>query len=395
MRGRKIKPKRLEKLVIGFCEENIGVILTVVATLGRLAICYWGRKYESGDYIGFLLPWFKEIQQGGGWKALGHQVGNYNMTYQFLIAIMSYVPWKPLYLYKSLSIIFDFALAGVVAKMVESLLEKKSTLFFSGVYTMVLFCPTTWMNSAIWAQCDSMYVVWVIIALLCLYKDKPELTFGFLGIAFACKLQTIFIIPFIIFYYALEKKFSVVYFIEMGIIYYLMCLPGLLQGRDIWDPIMIYKDQTVTYKAMQMNFPSFWVLVGDNYEILKNIAIVTTVMVLGIGLGYAIYRQMRIDTAEKYMLIAVWTVWTCLNFLPSMHERYSYMLDILLIVLVTVKKDYWLIAAVEILISILKYSICLFGSIDTYHIEVFFYLGAWLMLSDKIYRKINEADEKK
>ena len=48
--------------------------------------------FQSGDYKLFLGPWYNQINNEGGVSALSHQIGNYSIPYQFLIALFTYVP---------------------------------------------------------------------------------------------------------------------------------------------------------------------------------------------------------------------------------------------------------------------------------------------------------------
>lgn len=64
------------------------------------------------------------------------------------------------------------------------------------------------LNLSVWGQCDSIYVTFVIWTIYFLYKEKYRKAFIFLGIAFAFKLQAVFIMP-IVFYMYFTKKNSV------------------------------------------------------------------------------------------------------------------------------------------------------------------------------------------
>lgn len=67
-------------------EVLLVLVITVIGGLARLS----GRGFISVDARDYLLPWFDTIQQNGGLAALSEQVGNYNVFYQFLIALMTY-----------------------------------------------------------------------------------------------------------------------------------------------------------------------------------------------------------------------------------------------------------------------------------------------------------------
>lgn len=194
----------------------------------------------------------------------------------------------------------------------------------------------------------------------------------------AFKLQMIFILPFFIFYYFLEKKYSI---LHMGLIvigWYVLSLPGIFMRGNWLEPFKIYFAQTDTHRAMWLNFPSFWILVGDNYEMLKKPAILVTISVLGLVLAYVMHQNRRLTSSVEFLKAAVWTTWTCILFLPAMHERYSYLVDILLVLLVFINRRFWIVAAVEIISSMLRYQAYLFGGAEVSTIHAIVYLAAWL-----------------
>lgn len=53
--------QKIEKKIINFIEKNIGWICIGAVTVIRLMICFYVRRYESGDFNADLLPWFVEM----------------------------------------------------------------------------------------------------------------------------------------------------------------------------------------------------------------------------------------------------------------------------------------------------------------------------------------------
>ena len=378
---------KIERKIADIIEKNTGWFCIAVVTVIRLMICIYVRRYESGDFNADLLPWFAEIKADGGIRALGHQVGNYNIPYQILIALMTYLPFKELYLYKGLSIVFDYLMAAGCGILVCTLKKSRSVELFAVVYTGVLFIPTTIMNSAVWAQCDSIYCFFIVIALWSLYREKWNASFLFLGVAFAFKLQTIFIVPFFIVYYLLRKKFTILYFIESIGMWYLLCLPAVIMGRNWLDPFKIYFQQTETHGSMWLNFPSFWVLIGDDYDMLKKAAIFTTLAILGVAVCYMLYVKIDLQSPQTFLTVAGWMAWSCILFLPAMHERYSYLIDILLLLLIFVDKQYMMVFVIEIVSSILRYKYYLFDGPEVSEWQAVVYLVAWIILTWQVFAK--------
>ena len=111
-----------------------------------------------------------------------------------------------------------------------------------------------------------------------------------------------------------------------------------------------------------MNISSFWLLVGNSYASLNRMALILTVVILGIGLYIVLVYKKKINTPSTFLSIAVWSVWTVILFLPAMHERYTYMLDILLVMICVLNWRYLPFAIGETILSLITYGYYLFGS---------------------------------
>jgi Gpi18-like mannosyltransferase len=279
-----------------------------------------------------------------------------------------------LYSYKLISIVFDFVLAVSAALVEYSFDDKKSRIKALLTYSIVLCSLTVILNSSFWAQCDSIYVAFILLAIYFTKKDRNILAFVMLGIAFSFKLQTIFIIPVFIFYYISTRKISILHFLIIPLVDVLMCLPAIVLGRNIKEVFTIYAEQTDYGKQIQMNCPNLWALICDRtdttyYYLFKNLSIVLAVLVLGVGLALVIYKRVDMSNRSNFLLASIWTVFTCLVFLSSMHERYGYLLDILTIIyaVVTVKRV-WLPVLCQ-LVSLRGYCFYLF-SYDVLDIKI-------------------------
>lgn len=363
-------------------------------TLGLIVILslvwrYAGRNFLSEDMEGWLLPWYQEIKESGGVLSLSRQVGNYGLLYQTLIALMTYVDIEPIYLYKMLSVVFDFFLAYIVYAISKEQSSRSADKILSPAILggVILIIPTIVINSAFWGQCDSMYSFFCLLTLYCLYKERYVWAFAALGLAFACKLQTVFILPFVFFYYFKSKGFSLLYgFVSIAVMW-LTGIGAFVQGRSLLAPMEIYMGQTNEYKMMYLNFPSFWVISGGDYS-MQITAIIFTCVICGMG-GYIYLSRKSYDSKDMYYEMATWFVWTMLIFLPSMHERYAYLLDVLLMLLSYKDRSNFVFAITAVCISLFSYSIFLFKHCveeDMLWVSVT-YLIAYLCYSYKVFAR--------
>lgn len=359
-----------EKKIIDYLLSKKFSALFVIISLTGLLIRLYLINFKSVDYTVCLEPWYQQIKSLGGIHALSHQVGNYGITYQFLIALFTYLPGKSLYWYKGLSIFFDFVLALSAGKLAVLLSDRKSKkIVFIFTYTIFLLVPTIFFNSSLWGQCDSIYVSFIVLSLLQLFQRKNISSFILLGIAFAFKFQTIFVIPFYLLVYLIRKDFSILYFLISFVSFYICCLPGIIMGRGLLAPIKIYLSQTANQPGLNFNYPNVTGLIAkdagkqfSNYLMLHNAFIFLTFSVLCIGLVWMLYQNRK----DNYNLLkyVIWIVWTFVMFMPDMHDRYGYLVEVLLLILTIIDTKYLLNIAILIINSLITYSVFLFGMND-------------------------------
>lgn len=92
----------------------------------------------------------------------------------------------------------------------------------------VLFLPTVVMNGAMWAQCDMMYVTFLLLCTLFFYKEKYVISFIWLGVAFSLKLQAVFLCPALLILYVVRKKFSALNFLWMPAMLEIFAIPSVI-----------------------------------------------------------------------------------------------------------------------------------------------------------------------
>ena len=331
----------------------------------------------SGDMSACLYPWFESIKAEGGLSALSHQVGDYSLFYQTLISLMTYIPISCVFQYKILSGVFDAAVAvalaviyrdlclgeatqtGTLAPMAKS--DRQSIITKSCVLGIAVWMlPTVILNSAYWGQCDSIFSFFCLMTLYLLRRDSWIGAFVFLGLAFACKLQTVFVLPIISVYYLVSKRFSAIYLLITVAVLWLSGILAFAYGRDLLAPVSIYLEQSREYPEMYVNFTSFWTIVGNDYGVMKWFAILFTLFVLSVGAYYCLRRKELFRSGVSFYAAAAWFMWSMLLFLPCMHDRYAYLLDLRLVLLAFLDRRFVPCAVVSVLTSLFLYAGYLF-----------------------------------
>ncbi len=333
---------KFEEKALKWLSEHIMIVVFISATIVSIAIRFFLKDITTTDALWCLIPWYDSIKANGGITGLGVPVEglNYSFTYQFFIALFTYLPINSLYCYKIFSCIFDYLLAGAIAYLIYDISPvNKKELGLLG-YIFVSCSPLVFMDSAAWGQCDSIYTFWIVMAIIFLKKEKYLPTFIFYGVAFAFKFQAIFIMPFFLFYYFYKRRFSIIYFGLIPVMMTVLSLPSLIQGRTISEMIHIYTDNTSLHQSIANGYPTFWRVLADGtnftgedaYGVLKHAAMAFTVIVLGC-LVYTWVKNSVEFTDRNIVYMAFLMTYTTIFFLPAMHERYGFSYEIIAIVI--------------------------------------------------------------
>lgn len=356
----------LEKKLLKKFDDNLWILIPVFFFLAGALLRFPMRYFVSIDSLGCYLPWYDEILARGRIHSLGVQVGDYNVLYQTVISILSYLPIAPLYLYKSLSIFFDLLAAIFVGLFIYDKNGEKNKVAAVIAFSVMWIAPVIALNSSLWAQCDMIYTFFILISLNYLRKNKYPLSFVFLGIAFAFKLQAVLILPFYFLVWFKEKKFSVLHFLIVPLVMWVTTIPGIIGGRSLFSGFELYIYQTDEFHWAVVNSPSIWLSLVDNflpdhYDYIYPIAIFTTLTALAGWMIYVVKTKKELSETA-WLSLALLLTYTTVFFLPSMHERYGFIYEILGIIYVFKNKKSIIPCILLQVVSLCTYSRYLFGA---------------------------------
>ena len=303
-------------------------LLVVLAYVIRLGFF----DYETTDYTWFLKVWADYFRNGGGFKALKASIGNYNIPYLYFLALFSYFNISDLYLIKALSTLFDGLLAWICMKLADKCgADQRERII---CFLIVLFLPTSVINSALWSQCDSIYVFFALLGVLLALDDKPVGSMIAAAVSFGFKLQAVFILPvFLILWF--WKKYKWYQFLVFPLAYLVLILPAVLLGRPLGDAITLYFDQMGTVgSAMNYNAPSLTAFFRhvEKPELLSGWLIGFAFAAMGGILAVSIAKRKRLDSITFLCLCALMTA-VIPYLLPHMHDRYFYMAEMLMVII--------------------------------------------------------------
>ena len=348
------------------------LFFTILSCLGvyfRLSL--FGIR--SGDYVKAFADWMRECHAAGGFAYLGIKPGvseastfDYNCLFQYVIVILHYIGGSipDIYLVKSVPVLFDFICAITVFRIVYHITDKNLTKAMMS-YGVMMFLPTAVLNSAAWAQNDSIYTAFVLLSLLHFMKRNDNRAFIYLAFAYSFKQQAIFFVPFVVLMW-LKNKIKIRYVLWIPVVHVLAMVPAAIAGRSWGDLLGTYGRQVQMFSRLTMNYPSIYTIVSGDLssagrKILISAGTMATVIIMGV-LAYYVYKK-NFEVTGKYMVtLVVFTAEICCFCLPAMHERYGYIPEVVAVIYAILSIKRVPVCVALQVITMITYTRYLFGS---------------------------------
>ena len=352
---------------------------------------------QSGDYRAFLLPWYEHLADAGGFAGLADSFSNYDTPYLVLLAAVTYLPVEPIVAIKAISILFDVLLAFFAHRIVRAV-RPTSRWLPVVAFGATFLLPTVVLNSAWWAQCDSVYVSLCLGSLFFLLRRRTAAAAVLFGLAFAFKLQAVFFLPALLVLVVVGRQ-RLRGLVLAPVTFLVALVPAWVAGRSLASQLAVYPAQisnpsgaggtggatpaagggfgdgggrggggfgggapaggapgggggfgggggggTTTVHSFTNNAPTWYSwLPADASTTWKYVGLALAAAV-GLGLvGWLLARRRRLAPAE--MLLVAATVSLVLPLLlPEMHERYFYLGEVLALVAVLVDRRFLAVA---------------------------------------------------
>ncbi|WP_328842690.1 hypothetical protein [Streptomyces sp. NBC_00258] len=333
----------------------IAAVIAVAVIAVRLSMVH----QQSPDYTRFLKPWYQHISANGGFHALKDPgFSDYNVPYLYFLALLTHLPISPLAGIKAISVGFDLLLA-IFAFRITALRHPGRPGLALAAGGIVPLLPTVTANSGWWGQADSIFTAFILGGIYFVLRHRPWWACTFFGLALAFKLQTVFIFPFL-FVLLLTRRLPSKALLAIPAVYLALDVPALLLGADPVQLLTIYARQTGTYQFLTMNAPSVYQFVtsGDHADAIRSagilgtgfVVLALTALVVFSRVGRASMRLGGRDseiTSTRILLMATVSAVLVPFLLPSMHERYFYVADVLSVLSAFyLPKQLWLLPVV-------------------------------------------------
>lgn len=372
-----IRISKFECALIQFLQNYKHVFLFLIITIFALLIRKDQIYFVAGDYVISFKPWSEYLVLNGGFAGIPTLESDYNVAYLYILALINYFPLSLVVKIKLVSFFFDFTSAIFILLIIRHILKlEKTNLLPYLAYGVALFIPPVLLNSAVWGQCDIIYTCFILISIYLFLRKKSTWAFVSYGIALAFKLQALFVMPVLFLLYFKERKFSALNFLLIPLASFIIYIPAWILGKPLSDIIQAYTFQVGEYLALVLNYSNFYSLLPDNYGYFSQ-----TGMIILFGLLFVFYIYLFsndfILKNSDYIIVTMITVMLCTYFLPAMHERYMFSVDLLAVIYLFIYPHRFYVSLLIWLINANAYLPALygFGPIVDYRAMALVYLG--------------------
>lgn len=369
--------------------ELSDILLVVGVTILSLLIRIQVRHVVSGDWTVWWEHWFAELYRGG-FSSLAGDWYDYAPPFVYLLWLISILPINCMTGFKLMMSGFDF-MAAIVAYLIIYEITKDKTKSVIA-YAVFLLNPIFIVNSTLWAQCDMLPMFWVLLCIYFFIKNRPSLAMFFFGVAFAFKLQPLWLLPLLVILW-LNKKVDLKHFLWLPVCYLIGIIPAWIAGRPLGELLTIYLSQTEAEGwALSLKYSNLYYLIGNEGFIdeYHTAGVWLSLGVFMIVLYYIGRKKLKI-TPEFILLLGSFIGLLAPFFLPQMHERYGFFGEVLLLLYVFLKPKKFYLPVLQSLTTFMGYSI--FIAEDwTLPIEYmpFITFGVLFGVGYEVYRYIND-----
>ena len=344
--------------------ENI--LFLIVITFLAMAMRFFLFPIESGDYLQFLHPWYETLKENGGLLAIGMDIGDYMPPYFYILALLTYLPISDLFAIKMVSSAVDIVLAIFAANLAAD--GERASRRWLAAYCIVLFLPSVFLNSAVWGQCDAIYVSALLAFLYFVRRGRSNAAVLAFSISFVFKLQAVFFAPLLLLF-LLKRWVRWKSLWILPAVYLAACLPAAVMGRGLWDLLTVYFSQAGQYNLLAMFLPNLYTWLGDSTA--AEISRAGVLLAGGVVLCavFFLYRQPFEKSMENLVSVGLFFALLTPFLLPHMHERYYFLADLTSVVFAFWFPKKWGVAFTVCIAS--AYAVChnLFGT-DFFPVEL-------------------------
>ena len=337
--------------------ELSDILMVVGVTVLSLMIRMEVKHVISGDWTIWWEHWFNHLYQGG-FRALAGNWYDYAPPFVYLLWIITVLPINCMTGFKLMMTGFDFAAAVVAALIIYEISKSRTKALLT--YAVFFLSPVFIVNSVLWAQCDMLVMFWVLLCTYFFVKNKPSMAMFFFGVAFAFKLQPLWLAPMLVILWV-NKKVEIKHFLWLPVCYFVGIIPAWIAGKPLGELLTIYINQTSAESwSLALKYTNLYYLIGEEFFIdpYHSAGVWLSLGVFMIVLYYIGRKKLKI-TPEFILLLGGFVGILAPFFLPQMHERYSFFAEGFLILYALLKPQKFYLPVFQSLTSFMGYSVFL------------------------------------
>ena len=343
-----------------FLHEYFLQITAVIITVLSLGVRFAIALHPTRDVVAYVFEWMKDIQEVGFSNFYKVQ-SDYSPLFLFIVGIFTLLPagkeitvgnltfnqnW--MYYVKGTYFLAEIGIAVGIFLLIRAITNDSKRAWLG--YIVYLCLPVQLFNSAVWGNADTLYFICFVYALYFVVKGKSGLAFFITGVCFGIKLQAVFLLPFLA-YATLSGKLKLykIFAFPLGVL--ATFIPAYACGAGLFEPFNFWLEQMGGYSLLTLGCANIWHLIniksGSMEQFLKG-ATLFGLLLIGLFTAIVFARKVKL-TSENTLLVAVFLIAIVPMFLPHMHERYFYALDVLVAVYcIVTKKQYYLIVLMQL-----------------------------------------------
>lgn len=333
----KISSKNMTKLIllltIGFLFRSFFALSHEGFISDMRCFAYWAsRAYEGGFSAFYSADILTDYPPG--YIYILYAIGALHSA-----LALEYLSPLSMFLLRLPAILCDLGACYIIYRVAVKRFSELHSLMITAFY---LFNPAVIMNSSIWGQVDSVFVLMVLIMVLLLMEEKNISAYYVYAVGILLKPQTIVFTPLLLFGIyenVFAKDFSSNKFwknllcgLSAIAMMVFVCLPF---GLDkVWSQ---YVNTLGSYPYLSVNAYNLWALLGKNLAsqdtsfLFFTYKELGTIIIVILTLFSALVFFKRRTSADRYFLSGSFISLTMFLFCIRMHERYLYPVMLMLL----------------------------------------------------------------
>lgn len=244
----------------------------------------------------------------------------------FIKSLYSYTAGQESIIIKMPAMLCDIIMGMLIFRIAKNNLTSEKAGLISIFY---LFNPAVIVNSAVWGQVDSVYLLPLVGALLLINGGKIIFSFIAFAISVIFKPQALIFTPVFLFsaweyiQNGADKKRSAIT-ILMGTLSALAAAVILILPFGIKNTLLQYIDTLDSYSYATVNAFNLWGLLGMNWQELNSVTKIigyAFIPLICIGAGFVYFKG---EKSSRHFTTAAFLGFATYMLTVKMHERYAF-----------------------------------------------------------------------